>query len=237
MIQNYMTGKKISILGDSISTLDGYILPGYSSFYSKGQYGIYDMNDTWWGIVINTFGASFLVNNSWSGSRVTCIPGSAVLFPSASSKERTGGLHFGGMMPDVILIYMGTNDWGYGATLRKKMTRRDSGFPEMIFENAYRLMLKRLRNNYPNAVICCITINPAYIPMEPSFCFPNEYYGCDFREFNSVIKSEAELAGAYFLNVADQGMPYETIDGIHPDMRGMRTLADGVIRELSRYFG
>lgn len=41
-------------------------------------------------------------------------------------------------MPDVILIYLGTNDWGYGVGERE-------------FYNAYKQMLRKVRRNYPAA--------------------------------------------------------------------------------------
>ena len=68
------------------------------------------MKDTWWGKVIDYFGGELLVNNSWSGCRVTKLPNSNMLFPSGCSDERTGDLHINGIMPDVIIIYLGFND-------------------------------------------------------------------------------------------------------------------------------
>ena len=83
--------KRISILGDSISTLEGYNPLGHNLFF-KGEIcaksGVSDMTDTWWGQVINLLGAELLVNNSWSGSRVSKLPDSQSLFPSGCSDER-----------------------------------------------------------------------------------------------------------------------------------------------------
>lgn len=73
------------------------------------------MNDTWWGKVIEFFGGELLVNNSWSGS---CVTGSnATLFPSGCSDERTSCLHINSVKPDVIIIYLGFNDWANGVVL------------------------------------------------------------------------------------------------------------------------
>ena len=76
--------------------------------------GVSDMNDTWWGQVISCCGGELLVNNSWSGSRVTKLPNRDSLFPSGCSDERTNGLHIGSLKPDVIIVYLGTNDWVRG---------------------------------------------------------------------------------------------------------------------------
>ena len=70
---NKYFGKYFSILGDSISTLDGYNPSGYNIFYTGEKCDIanvHDMADTWWEMVINYFCGELLVNNSWSGSQV-----------------------------------------------------------------------------------------------------------------------------------------------------------------------
>lgn len=83
--------KQFSILGDSISTLEGFNPCGYKIFYDADngrKFDVKEMNDTWWGKVINYFGGELLVNNSWSGSRVTKLPGSNVYFlPDVQMRE------------------------------------------------------------------------------------------------------------------------------------------------------
>ena len=68
--------KKFSILGDSISTLQGYSEPDYAAFYDtahKLKSGVLTPSDTWWGIVIERLDGELLVNNSISGSTVTFV--------------------------------------------------------------------------------------------------------------------------------------------------------------------
>lgn len=72
------------------------------------------MNEIWRGQVISCCGGELLVNNSWSCSRVTKLPNRDSLFPSGCSDERTNGLHIGSLKPDVIIVYLGTNDWVRG---------------------------------------------------------------------------------------------------------------------------
>ena len=55
---NKYSGKYFSILGDSISTLDGYNPEGHLVFYAKDicrQIQIQGIKDTWWGKVIDFF--------------------------------------------------------------------------------------------------------------------------------------------------------------------------------------
>ena len=117
--KNPYFGKHFSVLGDSISTLEGFHPRGNAVFYDgacREKSGVWEMGDTWWGKVIEFFGGQLLVNDSWSGCRVTRREGSADPFPSGCSEKRTGRLHVGEVQPDVILIYMGINDWGSGGT-------------------------------------------------------------------------------------------------------------------------
>ena len=63
-----LENKKVSILGDSISTLDGWNPMGYNVFYKDGicfEADIYNYSDTWWGQVIDYFHCTLLANNSW----------------------------------------------------------------------------------------------------------------------------------------------------------------------------
>ncbi len=67
-------GKQFSILGDSISTLAGYNPKGYKVFYADEnceKSGVKEMQDTWWGKVIDFFGGELLVNNSWSCNKTS----------------------------------------------------------------------------------------------------------------------------------------------------------------------
>ncbi len=55
---NIYNNKYFSILGDSISTLEDYSIPSDTCFYSfinRCQTQIYEVLDTWWGIVINKY--------------------------------------------------------------------------------------------------------------------------------------------------------------------------------------
>lgn len=103
-----LRGKKISIFGDSISTLIGYNPKGYNLFFTGGtcqKAGVRTAEDTWWGKVIGSLGGELLVNNSWSGSCVTKLPNREGLFPSGCSDERTSALHSGLQMPEIIIVY------------------------------------------------------------------------------------------------------------------------------------
>lgn len=218
--ENPLFGKQFSILGDSISTLEGYNPPGYRVFY-QGEIlqrsGVGAMEDTWWGKVITFFGGELLVNNAWSGSLVTPEEGQGDAFPSGCSSRRTGDLHIGAVTPDVILVHLGINDWIAGVDLSE-------------FGKAYRVMLESLQKNYPSAEIWCATLSDAYQASNPEFVLPSACAGAEMPAYNRAIGEIAWQMQCKVLDFDGFGVPYDSIDGTHPTAAGMDTLAVLAIR-------
>jgi O-acetyl-ADP-ribose deacetylase (regulator of RNase III) len=234
--KNSYYGRQFSVLGDSISTLEGYNPRGYKVFYESDncqKSNVKEMSDTWWGKVIYFFGGELLVNNSWSGSRVTGFPVSEQLFPSACSDERTFGLHINSVMPDVILVYLGINDWANGVETKQYdpaavTIREEYG----TFESAYKGMLGKIKRNYPNAEIWCGTLNKTYMSSNSGFVFPCEYAGIHIREYNEIIRKSAAEYRCKLIDFDRHDLAYDSIDGTHPSYEGMDTLAKIAISEI-----
>ena len=268
---NKYFGKHFSILGDSISTLDGYNPPGYNLFYTGekcDRANVHEMADTWWGMVINYFGGELLVNNSWSGSQVAKIPKLSneeksprsgitffssnksnstddELFPSGCSNSRTSGLHNNTTMPDVIIVYLGTNDWARAVQPEIKHTKshyikslltshKNSEITdETVFSVAYSKMLRQIKQNYPNAEVWCCTLNTTFMSSDPTFVFPYSFGGVHMENYNRIISNEAGLQNCRVIDLYSNKLPYESIDGSHPSNNGMKTLATMVIRSIA----
>ena len=233
--ENKFSGKKFSVLGDSISTLEGYNPKGYNLFFTGEicqKAGVLDINDTWWGRVIDFFGGELLVNNSWSGSQVSKVLNKDSLFPSACSHERTGGLHSDDIKPDVILIFLGMNDWARAMTPTCNRANRRHNEWEYVFELSYEEMIKRIRNNYPSADIYCCTLCTTYMSKNPSFIFPKEFGGIHIEKYNSAIKEAVKNQNCKLVDLYKYNQVYDTIDGTHPNKNGMNTLATLVLREM-----
>lgn len=228
--------RQFSIMGDSISTLLGYNPPEYKVFYSPRDVQIThvrSMKDTWWGMVINKLDGYLLVNNSWSGSRVSynCaydIP----KFSAGCSDERTRALHIDNVYPDVIMVYIGTNDWGFGVPLKDEMHAK---YGNGSFSNAYETMLLKLRHNYPDADIWCISLNCSYISANSNFVFPRELHGIDIYRFNKEIKVLCQYYGCRYIDTVSTGLRYDSIDGIHPNKCGMIELANAIIKVVEKF--
>lgn len=229
---NKYYGKQFSILGDSISTISGYNPNGYKVFYDGEnceKSGVKEMKDTWWGKVIDFFGGELLVNNSWSGSRVTRLPNSERLFPSGCSDERTSSLHINNIKPDVIIVYLGTNDWAFGAEVDGTCFLTDE-LNMQYFSAAYETMLGKVKTNYPDAEIWCCTLNTIFMSSNPSFKFPYEYGGIHIEKYNQIIKDTADIHKCKVIDLYSYHIPYDSIDGSHPNADGMNTLATLIIR-------
>ena len=186
-------------------------------------------SDTWWGRVIEHLGGELLVNNSISGSTVSKSPQFEI--PSYScSDERTSALSVDGQSPDVIMIFMGENDWGRGVRLapRDEYEADDKS----IFSVAYCTMLEKLRKNYPQAELWCFTLPLGTCKSRADFVFPYRYAGRHIEEYCDAIRAAAEEYGCRVIDLYRFSQPYDTIDGFHPNKDGMKTLADAVIGSL-----
>ena len=223
-------GKYFSVLGDSISTFEGCNPPGYNVFYDAQKQkasAVVQADNTWWKIVIDYFGGELLVNNAWSGSLVSKQPEQDGLFPSACSDERTSALHVGERMPDVILIYLGTNDWGFGVSVENGANACET------FASAYRMMLRKLKSNYPHSQIWCCTLSTTYRSDNPDYKFNPTYGGTHMEVYNDVIRQAAREYQCDIADIYHCQTPCDTIDGLHPNASGMRTLAAEVIRSIA----
>lgn len=236
-LENKYFGKQFSVLGDSISTLDGFNPKGYKVFYAGDncvKSGVVKATDTWWDKVIGFFGGELLVNNSWSGSRVTKLKDKEQLFPSGCSDERTAALHINAVKPDVILVYLGTNDWAFGAKTGNE-TRILGEDSNEFFDEAYDRMLKKLKSNYPESEIWCCTLCETHISKRPDFQFPHKYAGTHIEEYNEIIRDVVRCNGCRLIDLYDYKIAYDSIDGSHPTNVGMNTIATMVIRSIAGF--
>ncbi len=227
--------KYFSVVGDSISTLEGFNTDGYKVFYYDERQDIANIHspeDTWWGKVISHFGGRLLVNASWSGSWVAKLPDREELFPSGCSDERTSALHKDGVMPDVIIVYLGTNDFMFGVS--PTYNGNIQILKEQSFTYAYDLMLDKIKSNYPDAEIFCCTLCTAYMEKDPSFSFSEERWNSTMEEFNAIIRRKAEEKGAHLIDLYDHGTAYDSMEGCHPTAKGMETLSELMIKEMEK---
>lgn len=214
----------VSILGDSISTYLGYNPEGYRVFYDENNIYLNNITspyDTWWAKVNQYLHAYLCVNNSYSGSQVT---GDA--FPSASCDERTSFLNTKEHNPDMILVYIGYNDFGRGISITNDESRG------VAFFDSYCNMLKKLKTNYPNSRIICATLMKGYMRDNKDWQFPYKFAGISIDEYNAAIKIAAQIEKVDVADLVSQNIYYETLDGSHPTKEGHLSIAKAWILSL-----
>ncbi len=220
-------GKSISILGDSISTFEGYIPEGNACYYPVDE--VQDVNDTWWMKLINALGATLNVNNSWSGSRVTTTSSTA----SAGCGVRTSQL---GTSPDVIIIFMGTNDFHWGVGLGTYDGTTTLPTSTTTFREAYAVMLNKILTNYPEAEVWACTI--PQIECVGGTGFPEvRTDDVPLAAFNKAIIELADAFGVKIMEHAKCGITYQNLpifnpNHVHPNPRGHSLMANNDIRQM-----
>ena len=237
-------GKKLSILGDSISTFKGYIPSGQSYEYSGSNRGVNSVDDTWWMKLIHTLGMTLLVNNSWSG---TCVTNNrdSVKGENSSAMVRSELL---GDSPDVIILYMGINDFNFEVALGDY--KGDTILPEQpdkaTFGSAYALTLDKMTTKYPNSEIWCATLPPCESNGQTGAPEINDS-GVPLADFNERIRRLALSFGVRVLDFAQSGLTYRNLDlymgdwadatgkGLHPNAAGMSVLANQAIRQMDPF--
>jgi len=169
--RTYYAGKKVSILGDSISTFEGYTYAGNRCRYPQNNLLI-DVNDTYWMRVINSLGLVLGINESWAGSRVTWDGTTEStdigVNKCLSSAARIGHLNDNGI-PDMIFVHAGTNDLINSVSLGAFETTNPASFTDSAiatldvttFASAYRVMLIRLLKWYCASKV--VVLLPNYV--------------------------------------------------------------------------
>lgn len=220
------TGKKISILGDSISTFAGYIPEGNATYYPTGT--VQSVEDTWWKKLINALGLELDINNSWSGSRVTTTAGET----SAGCMSRCQNLGD----PDVIIIWMGINDFNNEVALGTYDGKSAVPSNTTTFREAYAIMLDKVLTAYPRAEIWACTLPQCERNGTTGFPEINGN-GISLLDFNIAIE---ELARAFGVKVLDHnrcGLTYQNMsvynpDNLHPNKYGHSLIANNDIRQM-----
>lgn len=243
--------KKVSILGDSISTFVGYIPPGNKIwYYGDGTNDVLTVNDTWWMKVINALNMELCVNNSWSGRTVSDF------WESRADFKGSGGFNTSQIkalskgaddIPDVIIIKLGINDFDVGVNLgtydgSTKLPDENSTNTSK-FRESYAIMLNKIMKMYPKAEVWCCTLPYCEVTQPSGFPEINPN-GVGLPKFNEAIVQLAKAFGAKIIDHASSGLTYFNLkyymadynssleSGLHPNAKGHSVMANQTIRDL-----
>lgn len=230
---------RLSILGDSISTYEDYIPYGLSVYYSFGG-ELTDVSQTWWMRLLDDTGMELCSNDSSSGS--TCVGDSlSVDEPKYGCSDYRVSLLTGeqGELPDVIIVYMGTNDF----IMMTPMGDNDGTKPveEGMIENfsdAYTMILDKLESKYPAAQIYCCTLaqvgdwgtDTPFVAMTNGFGFTSEDYS---KQIEIIAANKGiPVIDLYHCGIEIDNLHETTLDGVHPIPAGMEYIEQAVLKGM-----
>ncbi len=231
---------QLSILGDSLSTFEGYIPEGYSVFFPhSGE--ITDVNQMWWKKILDVSGMALCGNSSSSGS--TCAGDStSVDNPMYGCSDGRIAALLGqyDVVPDKIIVYIGTNDLMTGVPLGENDGTKPVAEGDVAaFSDAYCLTLDKIKASYPEAEVFCCTLTPIgdWGTETPFVTFTNGD-GLTSQDYSRVIRQIADAKGCHVIDLENCGITIENMqqyvtDGVHLKPEGMNLIYEVIRKELA----
>ena len=235
------TGMKLSILGDSISTFKGWIPEGNLVFYPENG-AVKDVAQTWWKIVLDELGLTLCANGSSSGSASFGYSQEADPMYGCSDHRISQLAGADGEAPDIIIVYMGTNDVLMSAAIGDNDGLQAVGEGLVgSLSDGYTMILDKIKRQYPQAQVYCCTLLPVgdwgtteaqpFVPFVNGQNVTSEAYSERIRLIagnRGLPVIDLEKCGITIDNMAEM-----TADGVHPTAEGMRLIADAVKKCLT----
>lgn len=217
----------------------------------------------WWKVLIDKSGATLCNNASWSGSRIVEIPEGnsrhdAFVLSEAYSEytlNRICNRDDAGntIVPDVVLIYRGTNDLvgidpeGGTGTLDVEsletpnmLTWDESNFNTHNFTEGYIHTILELRRKYPNIYIILCTLN--VFKRSTTTHFPTNNGTYSISDYNNKIREIANLMGCGLIEFDKDGITYENCyptyisdsasAPTHPNTNGHRVMGEKAFADI-----
>ncbi len=212
-----LKGKRLSILGDSISTYTGVSNDSSANsqllanpYHYKPPFPI---EKTYWSILIDTFGLTLCVNNSRSGGTLSGKNNDSSGINRVNFLSRNNG-----ESPDIIIVFMGINDLG-------RMVDAS------VFASDYEATLAVIKEKYKDAIVCCVNLPDRDIFLKERA-----------KLFNEAIENAVSAMGDRFFvanlfgsRLNNDFYYMNTTDGLHPDEDGMKIIAEVISEAIKRY--
>ena len=235
------TGMKLSILGDSISTFKGWIPEGNLVFYPENG-AVKDVAQTWWKIVLDELGLTLCANGSSSGSASFGYSQEADPMYGCSDHRISQLAGADGEAPDIIIVYMGTNDVLMSAAIGDNDGLQAVGEGLVgSLSDGYTMILDKIKRQYPQAQVYCCTLLPmgdwGTTEAQPFVPFVNGQ-NVTSEAYSERIRLIAGNRGLPIIDLEKCGITIDnmvemTADGVHPTAEGMRLIADAVKKCLT----
>lgn len=229
----------ISILGDSISTFEGYIPEAdgvnlkHTARYPQEDL-VVEVEETWWMQVIDELDGALGVNDSWSASMIynDLDENGGSFGPDScmASMTRIRNLGANGD-PDLILFYGGTNDTLHLVPLGefdpaaegRPVATEDVDLTATkwtTFAEAYETAILRLLYCYPDAQI---------LVMLPTYAIDTYYTAEELAQYNGMMSAICEAYEIPCVDLREYVTSTKLLpDGIHPGYEGMDLISKAV---------
>lgn len=242
-----LSGKKISIYGDSISTYAGWVPEGNAVWYNGSNGGVSNVSQTWWYEVMQAIDLELVVNNSWSGRAVSsCRDNTSGHETDAGYKEvNVLQLKNGDVLPEIIIIKMGINDFIDNCELGTYDGSTALPTTPTKFLDAYAIMLNLIMTNYPLAKVYVCTLMACERNLPTGFPEINTR-GDSIGMWNEAIKKLAHAFGAEILDHDQCGITYYNLSSymgdyqttgtaLHPNPAGHALIANKTIEQMDNF--
>lgn len=222
---------KISILGDSISTLEGFsnnvvMNDDHDCYYPNSENDVTQLDETWWKEACRQLQGTLLINDAIGGTCVGYYNSTQDNYNHLGSNwcmnnsTRIEDLHGSSSTdyPDVIFVFGGTND----------LCQND--FNQQTFANNYSNMINLIHTRYPNAKIVCITPYQCYLTSDhnPQITFDNLNTVCYWINHITTLYPNCYLCSLQDIHLSGNNTPPDADSHDHPNVKGMRIIADRV---------
>lgn len=264
LVDKALNGRRLSLLGDSISAFTGTIPAGNDPYYTGSNAGVTSSDQMWWKILCDKTGMIPMVIDAWSGSSIcynyaTDSTHSDTNKIPMSSNLRTGRLGDGNTSPDVIIIAGGTNDFTYSQQSTTPLGNWDGKTPinradvlsgDSTFMETYANLISVLHTNYPKAIVVCLSLFFTNRGTSNGTTRVNDMNKL-ISDYNDSIERVCKIMGVPFIDVYNVGFNYENYYPTyasdsssvptHPNATGHRVIgaavAEKIVPLVSAYLG
>lgn len=246
--------KKVSVIGDSISTFRGYIPFKYSTYYPRADGTFISVEDMYWYQLIykHMTNARLERNIAYSGSWVTKADTSKDTYFAKRFIDQNGVGD-----ADIVIIHGGTNDWnknvvnlvsGLGvratsgptdAQLQPLFTAADAAktraeveaLNDTTFCEAYIKLIKLILERNPETKIVCLIgdylgVGVQQATHKMAAHFPNNCKCVDLRAVNG-FNDQTYMPKLYYAP--------DNTGQCHPNQKGMAFIAEKIYKELGSW--
>ena len=202
--------KKVSVLGDSYSTYEGFLTPSTNAVWyqvknNAKKTDVTSVTQTWWHQLITKKGWQLCVNNSYSGSTICHTGYDGNDYSDRSFLVRMSNLG----CPDIIFIFGATNDSWAGAPLGEYKYEDIAPRDLWQFRPAMARMLEWMTQRYVNTQIIFLLNDGLKESINESVKTICEHYGVQCISLHGIHK----LSG-------------------HPSVKGMQQIAEQIMNAM-----